>query len=486
MHGISVQTQAPDVATPVPRELRGVSRLAVVGLAAVAMVLAIPGGLGIIFAVSFGAVGGLLAIRRPTTPIGWLLLGIAYAFAFVSMPIAATVDELRGGSADALDRFLVIMTGLSGGAAFLFLAVLAFVFPTGTLPSGRWGSGARIGLGVGIAAAVLGAVTPTMTVSLVGQQATVRVPNPIAVLPDLPLWQVITQDTAILPLLALLAFAAASLAARFWGSSGIERQQLRWLGAALILVVVAVVVGLVISSVAPTAGESGLAWIPAMLAFPGIPLSILVAVLRYRLYEIDTIINRAIVYGVLTAILAGVSSAVVTVGKDAFEGMLGPGSDFSIVLSTVVVVSAFEPIKKRVSRLVDARFKEAHPPSQALGAFLEATRAQVAAPDRDRTLRRFLDVALAAFRGTGGELRWVDGASTGVIRMPDHVTVTGGSDPAPPSVAPPDVAPDPGPRLVATGAGERISATIEIRGVAISGPQEDLQAALQGVLGELR
>jgi hypothetical protein len=180
---------------------------------------------------------------------------------------------------------------------------------------------------------------------------------------------------------------------------------------ALVLVVLAVVVGMVVSSIVPSAGESGVAWIPAMIAFPGVPLSILVAVLRYRLYEIDTLINRAVVYGLLTAILAGGSAAAIAVMQRVFSGVIGPGSDLTIILTTLVVVSTFDPIKKRVQALVDRRFKEVHSPAATLEAFLADLRGSFGRPEADRTLRLLVAAVAQAYRAAGVEARVVEGSA---------------------------------------------------------------------------
>jgi hypothetical protein len=403
-------------ATPGVVELGGPARIVVVALVLAGLVFAIPGGISLIFYVPFGTVGALLAIRRPRTSIGWLLVAVAFGFAFVSTPINATADQFRGHTADLITVFHAVMTGAAAGTSFLMLAVLAVVFPSGRLPGGRWGRAVRVGILLGLVGCVLVVVTPETTLSLAGQTASVRVPNPASVLPDLPIWQVITPDTAILPLIALLAVAAVSLAVRFRRSTGVERQQIRWLGAALIQVVVAVVFGLVVSSIVPAAGESGLAWIPAMVSFPGIPLSILVAVLRYRLYEIDTLINRALVYGLVTAVLAGGSAAAIGVTERVFQGVVGPGSDATIVLTTLIVVGAFEPIKKRIQALVDRRFKEVKDPAVVLAAFLAELRGTFSAPDAERTMQRLAEAVAAAYRAPAVEVRLASpGAADQVI-----------------------------------------------------------------------
>ena len=203
--------------------------------------------------------------------------------------------------------------------------------------------------------------------------------------------------------------SAASLVDRVRRARGVERQQLRWIGASLVLVVSTFLLGIALPIFFPDVGES--ATLPAVLAFATVPIAIGIAVLRYRLYDIDTIINRAIVYGLLTAILAGASAAAVGLTQTLFVGVLGPGSTPTIVITTLLVVSAFNPIKSRLEALVDRRFKPAPDPATVLKAFISDLRESVSRPDRERALRRLLDLSVPEF-ATAAEARWTDGDGT--------------------------------------------------------------------------
>jgi hypothetical protein len=228
-------------------------------------------------------------------------------------------------------------------------------------------------------------------------------PNPFAVLPRLPLWTVLNPDTVFLPLFPILAGAVASLVVRFRHARGIERQQLRWIGASLAFMVIAIGAGFALSTVLPESGTD-LAWLPATVAFPTVPVAIGVAVLRYRLYDIDTIINRAIVYGLLTAIVAGASAAAIALTQRLFSGLIGAAGDLTIVFITLGVVAAVNPIKTKLQAIVDRRFKEVRDPAKELGAFVAEVHGSLSRPDRDRTLQRFLEAAVLAFAASGGEI----------------------------------------------------------------------------------
>jgi hypothetical protein len=229
-----------------------------------------------------------------------------------------------------------------------------------------------------------------------------------------------------------MAGAALSLFVRLRRAQGIEHQQLRWITVATLFVVTAVVTGLVLSAVVPGAADTGLIWIPAILAFPTVPIAIGVAVLRYRLYDIDTIVNRAIVYGLLTAILAGASAALIGLFERVFQGIIGPGSDASIILTTLLVVTAFNPVKNRLQTVVDRRFKEVRDPVADFAAFEAEVRGDIARPDRRRVLRRLVDVAMTGLAATGGVVtlggpgspQWTASAGKPITGEPMVVTAT--------------------------------------------------------------
>jgi len=145
----------------------------------------------------------------------------------------------------------------------------------------------------------------------VGYPASLWVRNPIAVPPDLSIWRVITPMTVIFPVMILVIAGSVALVVRVRRAGGTERQQLRWIAASFAVLMSAVVSGIVIETLVPGSGESGLAWIPAIVAFPTVPIAIGIAVLRYRLYDIDRIISRTISYGVVSAMLVAVYAGLI-------------------------------------------------------------------------------------------------------------------------------------------------------------------------------
>ena len=164
--------------------------------------------------------------------------------------------------------------------------------------------------------------------------------------------------------------AAISLLVRFRRATGVERQQLRWLTAALAFVVTAVVSGFVLGSIMPAAdGRSGGRVARRDRGISPVPIAIGIAVLRYRLYEIDRIVSRTIGWVVVTAILAAVFGVVV-VGLQVVLEPVTESNTLAVAASTLVAAALFQPLRGRVQRAVDRRFNRARVDAQrAIDAF---------------------------------------------------------------------------------------------------------------------
>ena len=273
--------------------------------------------------IPFAGIGALLAIRRPRSPIGWILIGLGWSFVILMASVRATERQFADSTFDPPSAVLAIAQGGGGPAAFFLFAVLATVFPSGRLPAGRWGILGRAALGVGLLVVIAGYVMPGIGVNLAGHDTYTPVRNPIALLPDLPVWRLVTPDNAIFPVMFVMFGAAVSVIVRVRRARGTERQQLRWFATSLVSVVLGVGAGFVISALIPGSAQSGVAWIPAILAFTSVPVAVGIAVLRYRLYDIDRIISRTLAYAVITAILAMVFAAVIVGLQALFSNVTG-------------------------------------------------------------------------------------------------------------------------------------------------------------------
>jgi class 3 adenylate cyclase len=349
---IGVDRSMNAAAGTVAPELGLLGRIAVIGIVIAGALVSVPSGIGIFF-IPYASVGGLLAIRRPRTSIGWILLAIGWFFAILPTAIDATPEQFADMSVSWPLGLFAVVRNASVPAPFLLLALLAVVFPTGRLPSGRWGTTVRVALVIGLLLVLATAITPTIGVNLGGAAHSFFVRNPAAVLPDLPLWRDVAPGTTSIPLMVLALGAVISLAVRYRRAHDVERQQLRWLAAALVFFAVAAISGFVIGYLVPGSAESGLAWVPAVVALPCVPISIGIAVLRYRLYEIDTIINRAVLYGGVTVVLLA-TFGLANIGlQRALVAVTGERSELLTGALGIGVAVAYGPMRRRVRPLVD-------------------------------------------------------------------------------------------------------------------------------------
>ena len=133
-----------------------------------------------------------------------------------------------------------------------------------------------------------------------------------------------------------------SLVIRHRRASGVERQQLSWVVAAFAFVGVAIIGGLVVGGLVPEALDSGIVWVPAIIAFATVPIAVGIAVLRYRLYEIDRIVSRTISWAVVSAVLVSAFIAVVLVSQAALA-QITRSNTFAVAGSTLVVAALFQP-----------------------------------------------------------------------------------------------------------------------------------------------
>jgi class 3 adenylate cyclase len=303
----------------------------------------------ILFFGSYALAGSLLVVRRPRNPIGWLLVTIGWVLGVSSLSIPASVVELKAGNASFGAELLAWSTVSFTAIGATALPVLALVFPSGRLPSGRWRLAIGAAVLVALAFGVAYSFAPTMGVTPDRASEGITVPNPFAILPDLFLWQFLPPFVVLfLYILLLLAAGAAAMVVRYRRTSGVERLQLRWVVAALGFAAVATIGGLFAFD---TLGN--VAFIPATIAFPAVPAAITVAVLRYRLYDIDLLVNRTLVYGTAAAVVAA-AFALVNVGAQRLvEAVTHQRSDLVTGALVVVAALAFGPTLRLVRPVAD-------------------------------------------------------------------------------------------------------------------------------------
>ena len=291
-------------------------------------------------ACSPATVGALLAARRPRNPIGWMLLGAATLIvtgaALYQYAQYATTNGVTGGIVPwaAWLGSLLIEPGI------VLAALVVLVFPTGSLPRhGR--SIASITL-AGLALLTLAeAFTPRPAAE------GFRIPNPIGVAELAPVLDVATW-LGIFLMAAGYLLATLTLIYRMRRASGDEQKQLAWFAYVALIAAVALGVGLL-----PVPVLSDVAWTLALAALAALPVAIWIAVTKYRLYEIDTLVNRTLVYLPLIGILGGLYAAGVALFQRLFVGLTGDTSDAAIVVTTLVLAAAFTPVRKVLESAVE-------------------------------------------------------------------------------------------------------------------------------------
>jgi hypothetical protein len=338
---------------------------------------------------------GLLALRRPGNAEGWLLLVVATAWSVPMTAVAvgqSLLDHHAGGTAAAW---------LAWPAVWLWLPPLGLTgtqvllrFADGALPSPRWRWFSRLTRALIAAAAVgMAVVSPVDT-------------DGYAHLTYLP-W--VPQELALAAGLAALAcfpVSVASVAVRYRRSGVVQREQIRWVAwAAGIFVTVYLISAL---PVLPQAfADSEAMTVAVLVAYALAPVSIGLAILRYRLYDIDKIVSRAVSYAVITATLAGVYAGGVAVatGVLPFSGQAGTAA------SVLAAMALFAPLRRRVQRAVDRRFNRARYDAEAVtAAFARQMREQA---DID-TVRADLAVAVTQTLDPAHVSLWVHGEPAAV------------------------------------------------------------------------
>jgi hypothetical protein len=240
-----------------------------------------------------------------------------------------------------------------GGLASLPLGLLLLVFPTGRLPSRRWRP--VLWLLVGSTAYLVAKLMFEPMLSLqVSQTQTVQIANPVASVP-LVSRVILPYSVAFFGSYAALAAAALAPIMRYRQAGQVERQQLKWPALVLAMGVAGALAAVALFWVVPGVANV-LGVLVAIELVLGIPLAVGVAILRYRLYDIDRLINRTLVYGLLTILLGGLYAAIVlTLGQLAGQIGADPPS-WAVAGATLAVAAVFQPARRRIQQVVDRRF----------------------------------------------------------------------------------------------------------------------------------
>ena len=356
--------------------------------------------IGILLAV----LGALVLAREPRNTIGWLM--VAYAWLVSLMQTIAGYGYASLGvhhGAWPLGSPAALLGAWIWVPSVGFLALIAVRFPDGR--ARRFGNFVDRLYVVGSALFAIAIILepppialefsampgPLLAKTLSYFQDPISLHPPTQVLAQI-------QGIALALILAANIAAAVSLILRYRQARGDERLQIKWFAYSAALCAVAVVYGGIAWSVFGQALY--LAFTPIEFVGLTLPAAIGIAILRYRLYDIDLIINRTLVYGGLTAILGAVYAAVVTLLNRFFISVSGQKSDAAYVVTAFVVVIAASPVKDWLQRQVDRRVRHGSP-SAMLEQFRSGVDAVVSVIDVHRVARRLLDQSIEAFDARG-------------------------------------------------------------------------------------
>ncbi len=320
--------------------------------------------------VAMATVGAILAIRVPANNVGWLLLVSAaiLGIEFLGLVYAQGSITYAGGSWPGTAVAAWVYSNLLAVPVLIMTVAIPLIYPNGRLLSPRWRWV--------VVALVWSAVEAILRQGLKpGLIADTNIENPFGVAEIQPLLNIIHLPDAFVVVLFLSPIAAVAI--RYRRGSLVERQQLKWLIAVTALAVIAwsvVTVGGVMG--APLVTTIG--WYGGLLGFTGFPLAIGIAVLRYRLYEIDQIISRTIAWALVTGVLVAVFALGVIALQAALAGFT-QGETLAVAVSTLVAAALFQPLRRRVQRAVDRRFDRAtYDARRTVEAFAERLRDEVA------------------------------------------------------------------------------------------------------------
>jgi hypothetical protein len=332
-----------------------------------AVVLATRNGTGLdsiifLLAISgFAVVGGLLSARRPRNPIGWLMLSAALAGAVGNLAHQLAVFSfVTAPGSLPFDQFIAWLWLWLSDYFVMPLVFVVFLFPSGRLPSPAW---RPVTWGVGVFFTM---VLLIFAFGTPGYSDYPQITNPYAVPALFPVAEAL--NAAFIIYIFILGLAVASLIARYRKASPTQKQQLKWIVLAGIVMVVSLLVSLMNTPV------TDFGWLFAVLALPS---AIAIAILRHRLYDIDLLINRAIVYAGVTGALAATFFA----GLVMLQAVLRPltnANELGVAASTLLSFALFQPIRRRIQSVVDRRFdRHKYDAERTLDAFSTRLRDEI-------------------------------------------------------------------------------------------------------------
>ncbi len=288
--------------------------------------------------------GGLIASRQPENPYGWLWIGFGLGFALVTFAqaYAAYALVVAPGSLPAPRTVAVLAESEGFVVALTLLPFLLLLFPDGRLPSRRWRFLAWSIITIGVTLVILG--------PLLSEPANRRFANPIGIGGAVGEAIRVLAFGGLYTLFGAIALSGLSLVLRYRRAAGVERQQIKWFAYAAVLFC-----GFLVLTFFLPGLLNSLLGSAVLLGLCG---SVGVAILKYRLYDIDVLINRTLIYGSLTALLVAIYFGGVAMTQAIFRALAGQEKQpqLAIVVSTLVIAALFNPLRRRIQSFIDRRF----------------------------------------------------------------------------------------------------------------------------------
>ena len=347
---------------------------------------------------SLGVVGALVVTRQPRNPVGWILW---VASCLVALSIVSEIAIYRASIDPVIPPWAVLLTWFGGilfvPAIGMVIVFVPLLFPDGRLLSPRW----RWLVAFSVVSLVVIALPLMFTPGPLSNSAIITNPIGIPGFDQLvPLLGVATE------LMLVIAFPLAISAAviRYRRGTSVERQQLKWFAAAVVVTGIGFLAAFV-----PVEPIASLGWVVGLVGLLTLPVAIGMAILRYRLYDIDRIISRTIGYLIVTGMLVVVFVGAVLVSRAILGQFLGE-NPVGVAASTLIVAALFQPLRRRVQRVADRKFDRARYNGQrTTEAFAERLRDQV---DLGDVMADLTSTATGALRPTAIML-WIRGPEGG-------------------------------------------------------------------------
>ena len=302
--------------------------------------------------VLYGTLGALIASRHGRNVIGWIFCFVAVSLAIISFAsgyadyaLYARDDSLPGAVLAAW-----VVSWLFIPAVYVSMCFLFFLFPDGRAASPRW----RPVIWAATAVAAVATLAPALEPGRLFAFPTVE--NPFGLTEPFGRIVIVANDITDLAAMPVFLVSLASMVSRLRGARGRERLQLKWITYAASLTATSFAAAFAADLLTDSRVASDALFLLGVVGFASIPVAAGVAILRHKLYDIDRIINRTLVYAALTGVLVAVYVGGVVVLQTLFRALAGGESTLAIVASTLAIAALFGPLRRRVQGFIDRRF----------------------------------------------------------------------------------------------------------------------------------